>query len=143
MTTQLNRNQGNQIATNTRPNSQCPAGIKPVTFQELWNAYPSEPPYKVKGKVPKGYENQCAIRMSATFHATGSRMASFSQNTVKPQAGRSTLGRILLNGKATATRADGQTSWHAGLRAVRFAESGGLKISREKTGRRKSKGAGV
>lgn len=111
MTTQLNRNQGNQIATNARPNSQCPAGIKPVTFQELWNAYPSEPPYKVKGKVPKGYENQCAIRMSTTFHATGSRMASFSQNTVKPQAGRSTLGRILLNGKATATRADELARW--------------------------------
>jgi hypothetical protein len=35
------------------------------------------PPYNVKGKAPKGFENQCAIRMSVTMHRVGVKMISF------------------------------------------------------------------
>lgn len=38
-------------------------------------------------------------------------MKSFSQNVVKPAPGKETLGRILLHGKPTATRADGMVVW--------------------------------
>ncbi|WP_342394098.1 T6SS effector amidase Tae4 family protein [Cupriavidus pinatubonensis] len=38
-------------------------------------------------------------------------MKSFSQKNVRPGRGKSTLGRILLDGKPTATRADEMAQW--------------------------------
>lgn len=107
-------NQQGQISTNPKRGSVAScgtAGIVPVTFKELWNNYVTGQPYKVNNKVPKGFENQCAIRMSATLHKVGVKMISFSQNTVKPEGKAPTLGRILLNGMSTATRANEMSTW--------------------------------
>ena len=49
--------------------------------------------------------------MSVTFHRVGSEMKSFSQKLVKPMPGKPTLGRILLDGKPTATRAYELAEW--------------------------------
>lgn len=56
--------------------------------------------------------------MSIAFHRVGIEMKSFSQKLVRPSTGRATLGRILLNGKPTATRADELSEW---LRLQPFA----------------------
>jgi hypothetical protein len=90
------------VSTNSTPNSVKDVALTALTFQDLWDNYVTGNPYD----DPSGqYKNQCAIRMSATFHSVGIEMKSFSQKLVKPMAGKQTLGRILLNGKSTATRA--------------------------------------
>jgi hypothetical protein len=96
------------VRTNSTPGSIKVVDLKVLTFQELWDNYPSGDPYD----DPTGeYKNQCAIRMSVTFHRVGSEMKSFSQKLVKPMPGKATLGRILLDGKPTATRAYESGEW--------------------------------
>ncbi|MBR8330384.1 type VI secretion system amidase effector protein Tae4 [Burkholderia ambifaria] len=96
------------VRTNNTPLSEKTVPLKALTFQQLWRAYPTKDPYD----DPTGeYENQCAIRMSVTFHTAGSDMKSFSQKVLKPMPGKGTLGRLLLNGKATATRAYELAEW--------------------------------
>ncbi|AXF13733.1 type VI secretion system amidase effector protein Tae4 [Paraburkholderia caledonica] len=96
------------VRTNSTPNSIKEVSLKAVTFQELWSAYPSSDPYD----DPNGnYTNQCAIRMSVTFHRVGSEMKSFSQKLVHPMPGKSSLGRILIDEKPTATRAYELAEW--------------------------------
>lgn len=97
-----------KVRTNSTPLSEKTVQLKALTFQQLWNAYPKEDPYD----DPTGeYQNQCAIRMSVTFHAIGSSMKSFSQKVLKPMPGKQTLGRLVLNRKATATRAYELAEW--------------------------------
>ncbi|OXJ09877.1 type VI secretion system amidase effector protein Tae4 [Burkholderia sp. HI2500] len=97
-----------KVRTNSTPLSEKTVQLKALTFQQFWNAYPKEDPYD----DPTGeYQNQCAIRMSVTFHAIGSSMKSFSQKVLKPMPGKQTLGRLVLNGKATATRAYELAEW--------------------------------
>ncbi|WP_080970853.1 type VI secretion system amidase effector protein Tae4 [Burkholderia cepacia] len=101
-------NPATKVRTIDTPKSKKPVQLKALSFQELWNAYPTKDPYD----DPTGeYENQCAIRMSVTFHNVGSDMKSFSQNVLKPMPGKKTLGRLILNGKATATRAYELAEW--------------------------------
>ena len=96
------------VRTNSTPNSIKEVHLKAMTFQELWDNYPSGDPYN----DPTGqYDNQCAIRLSVTFHRIGSEMKSFSQKVVKPMHGKKDLGRIILDGKATATRAYELAEW--------------------------------
>ncbi|MDP9650427.1 type VI secretion system amidase effector protein Tae4 [Paraburkholderia caledonica] len=96
------------IRTNATPNSIKEVQLKTVTFQELWDNYVTGDPYS----DPNGqYKNQCAVRMSATFHTVGIEMKSFSQKLVKPMPGKPVLGRILLDGQATATRAYELAEW--------------------------------
>jgi hypothetical protein len=96
------------VKTNSTPDSIKVVDLKALTFQELWDNYPSGNPYD----DPTGaYKNQCAIRMSVTFHRVGSEMKSFSQKLVKPMPGKPTLGRILLDGKPRATRAYELAEW--------------------------------
>lgn len=108
-------NQQGQVSTNPKRGSVAScgvAGVVPVTFKELWSKFEDgDPPYQVNGRVPKGFENQCAIRMSKTFHNVGVKMISFSQNNIKPEGKAPTLGRILLNGMSTATRANELAKW--------------------------------
>ena len=109
-------NQTATVKTNSKRGSvaSCSSvGIVPVTFKELWDNFAGEktPPYNVNGKAPKGFENQCAIRMSVTMHRVGVKMISFSQNNIKPEGKAPTLGRIVLNGMATATRANEMAKW--------------------------------
>ncbi|SFB90798.1 type VI secretion system amidase effector protein Tae4 [Collimonas sp. OK412] len=97
-----------KVPTNNTPGSVLKLQVLPITFAQLWDNYVRGNPYD----DPNGeYENQCAIRMSATLHKAGIDMKSFSQNVVKPDVGKKSIGRILLDGKATATRADELARW--------------------------------
>ena len=101
-------NPSTKIRTNDTPKSKQSVLLQTLSFQDLWNAYPKKDPYD----DPTGeYENQCAIRMSVTFHSIGSDMKSFSQNVLKPMPGKKTLGRLMLGGKSTATRAYELAEW--------------------------------
>ena len=102
-----------KVKTNLTKGSICSINVQAVTFENLWNNYVKGQPYtdSKTGKVPEGSENQCAIRLSATLHNVGVEMKSFSEKTVKPEPGKKSIGRILLNGKATSTRADEMASW--------------------------------
>ena len=103
------------VKTNKEPDSKVELKITPITFQQLWDNYVTGKPYD----DPQGtHSNQCAIRLSATLHKVGVDMKSFSQNNVKPMPGKASLGRILLNGKATATRAYEMAEW---LKLMPFA----------------------
>jgi len=96
------------VITNITPGSQVCLHIEAITFKQLWDNYVTGDPYD----DPDGeYKNQCAIRMSATFHRVGIAMKSFSKKVVKPMPGKKTIGRILLDGKPTATRASELAEW--------------------------------
>lgn len=68
-----------KIQTNTTKDSVCKVDVPVVKFVDLWSSYPSGQPYvdKKTGKPPKGYENQCAIKVSAAIHGAGIEMKSF------------------------------------------------------------------
>ncbi|WP_433704211.1 type VI secretion system amidase effector protein Tae4 [Paraburkholderia sacchari] len=93
------------VQTNNTPGSVKEVPLKSVKFAELWANYPSGNPYD-----NPAYENQCAIRMSVTLHRVGIGMKSFSQKLIRPMNGDK-IGRILLDGKPTATRADEMGQW--------------------------------
>ena len=59
-----------RVRTNNILGSICKVEVPPVTFSALWAAYPGKPPYvdAKTGKAPAGYENQCAIKVSAALH---------------------------------------------------------------------------
>ncbi|CAB3768217.1 type VI secretion system amidase effector protein Tae4 [Paraburkholderia solisilvae] len=94
------------VRTNPTPGSIKEVPLEAVTFQELWDAYPSGSPYD-----NPAYKNQCAIRMSVTFHRVGIEMKSFSSKLIRPLSGQPSIGRIILGGKVTATRADELGEW--------------------------------
>ncbi|WP_431820419.1 type VI secretion system amidase effector protein Tae4 [Burkholderia sp. F1] len=94
------------VRTNSTPNSIKVVQLRAVTFEELWDVYPSGNPYD-----NPAYTNQCAIRMSVALHRVGVEMKSFSSKLVKPLGDQPSIGRILLNGKATATRANELGAW--------------------------------
>lgn len=94
------------VQTNTTKDSVKDVSLKVLTFQELWDAYPTGNPYD----NPE-YEDQCAIRMSVMLHRLGVKMQSFSEKLVHPLAGQKSIGRIYLDGLPTATRADEFGEW--------------------------------
>lgn len=83
------------------------AGLEPskkapkVSFVKLWAGYPSDKPYidAKTGKPPKGFENQCAIKVSVALHAAGIDMKSFNGDHVR------------IHGKNAAIRAEDLASW--------------------------------
>jgi len=99
-------NKPTKVLTNLTPNSVKTVHLKAVTFKELWDNYPSGNPYD-----NPAYDNQCAIRMSVAFHRVGIEMKSFSEKVLKPLPGEKDIGRIILSGKATATRANELGEW--------------------------------
>lgn len=94
------------VRSNDTPQSQKSIPVPAITFKELWDNFPSGNPYD-----NREYTNQCAIRLSVTLHRVGIDMKSFNSKTVKPMLGAKTIGRILLDGKSTATRADELGAW--------------------------------
>jgi hypothetical protein len=94
------------VQTNSTPNSIKVVQLKAVSFQELWENYPSGDPYD-----NPAYTNQCAIRLSVAFHRAGIDMKSFSSKLVKPRLGQASIGRIILDGKVTSTRANELGEW--------------------------------
>lgn len=97
-----------KVQTNTVKDSVCKIDAPVVKFADLWSNYVTGNPYS----DPTGeYENQCAIRMSATFHKVGISMKSFSEKTLKPMPGKKSIGRLIMDGKPTATRAQELAEW--------------------------------
>ncbi|WP_175822599.1 type VI secretion system amidase effector protein Tae4 [Burkholderia sp. BCC0419] len=94
------------VRANTIPRSTKVVQLQAVTFKSLWDAHPSGNPHD-----DPAYTNQCAIRISVALHRVGVDMKSFSSRLVRPLGGQRSIGRILLNGKATATRANELGSW--------------------------------
>ena len=55
-----------------------------LTFSSLWANYPRDPPYvDAKGNIPKGFENQCAIKVSAALAGSGQPLTNFRGATVQ------------------------------------------------------------
>jgi hypothetical protein len=101
-----NRREATIVQTNSKTNSIKEVQLKAVTFQQLWDSYPSGNPYH-----NPDYQNQCAIRVSVALHRVDIGMKSFSAKHIKPLNGQSSIGRILLDGKPTATRASELGEW--------------------------------
>ncbi|MBP1315774.1 type VI secretion system amidase effector protein Tae4 [Herbaspirillum huttiense F1] len=100
-----------KVRTNTIKDSVCKIDVPAVKFSDLWDNYVSGAPFK-PGPDDKGdYDNQCALRVSATFHKVGIQMRSFSQKTVKPMPGAKALGRVMMDGKPAAVRAYELAEW--------------------------------
>lgn len=89
------------VKKNSTPDSVKEVLLNALTFKELWDNYPSGDPYD-----NSAYKDQCAIRMSVVFHRVGIEMKSFSSKLVHPLSGQPSIGRIILDGKIIATRAD-------------------------------------
>jgi len=72
-----------------------------VSFAKLWAGYPASKPYidAKTGDPPKGYENQCAIKISVSLHAAGVDLKSFRG------------GHVRINGKIAATSAEQLAVW--------------------------------
>lgn len=95
-----------RVRTNTRHGSVCTINVPVVTFAALWDNYVTGDPYRdPNGKVPPGFENQCALRMSATFHAVGVKMLSYTPKNVKPAPDSKQPGIVTLNGLPAGSRA--------------------------------------
>ena len=99
-----------KVRTNTVKDSVCKIDVPAVKFSDLWDNYVTGAPYK-PGPGEGDYGNQCALRMSATFHKVGVKMLSFSQKTVKPMPGAKVLGRVMLDGLPAASRASELGEW--------------------------------
>lgn len=99
------------VRTNARKDSVCHIDVPAVTFKDLWDNYVTGDPYKPAPDDKGDYSNQCALRMSATFHRLGIEMKSFSQKTVKPMPGATVLGRVIMNSKPAAARAYELGEW--------------------------------
>jgi Type VI secretion system (T6SS), amidase effector protein 4 len=100
--------QSHEGKTNGTPNSVCTIDVPVITFKQLWDNYVTGNPLPDPTHI---FENQCAIRMSATLHKVGIQMKSFSQKVIKPAAGQKEIGRALLNGLPVATRASEMAQW--------------------------------
>lgn len=73
---------------------------EPLRFAVLWSAYPSSKPYVDKnGKVPEGYDNQCAIKVSVALADAGKTLDTFKGATVT------------INGRKIAIRAQELGQW--------------------------------
>jgi hypothetical protein len=52
---------------------------KVITFETLWKNYPGDPPCRdpKTGRIPPGYENQCAMRVGYALEKSGVSFQSF------------------------------------------------------------------
>lgn len=99
------------VRTNGTKDSVHSIPVRTITFAELWSGYVTGNPFKPGATDTADYSNQCALRLSATFHRLGIEMKSFSQKTVPPMPGAKVLGRVLMNGLSAATRAYELGEW--------------------------------
>lgn len=103
--------QETKVQTNATKDSVCSVNVPAVRFSDLWANYVTGAPYKPAESDKGDYSNQCALRMSATFHKIGIKMLSFSQKTVKPMPGAQVLGRVMMDGSPAAVRAYELGEW--------------------------------
>lgn len=67
------------VKTNTKKNSVQPVTTKVVTFQEMWDNYPSKDITHQDSKTKKDlYENHCAIKLSESLYKSGIELKSFN-----------------------------------------------------------------
>jgi hypothetical protein len=100
-----------RVRTNTIKDSVCKIDVPVVKFSDLWEDYVTGAPFKPAPDDKADYSNQCALRLSATFHKVGIKMLSFSQKTVKPMPGAQALGRVIMDGFPAAVRAYELGEW--------------------------------
>ncbi|WP_198118329.1 T6SS effector amidase Tae4 family protein [Massilia rhizosphaerae] len=93
-----------KVRTNTVKDSVCKIDVPAVQFSDLWENYVTGDPYRdpKSGKIPFGFENQCAIRVSLTLHKVGVAMKSYRGPD-----------RMLIEGKPVAVRAQELAKWLA------------------------------
>ena len=103
--------QNTRVRTNTVKDSVCKIDVPAITFASLWDNYVTGAPYVPAAGDKGDYSNQCALRMSATFHKIGIKMLSFSQKSVKPMPGAQVLGRVMMDGHPAAVRAYELGEW--------------------------------
>ncbi len=79
---------------------------EPLKFSDLWSGYPNAKPYldPKTGDVPKGFENQCAIKVSVALHAGGVDLSGFRGASVS------------IGQKKAAIRAQELAAWLKTLR---------------------------
>jgi hypothetical protein len=72
-----------------------------LSFEKLWDGYPGSKPYvdAKTGDPPKGFENQCALKVSVALHAAGVDMRTFDG------------AHVLLKGRRAAVRAEQLAAW--------------------------------
>lgn len=82
-----------RVRTNTVRDSVCDINVPVVTFAQLWASYPGGHPYvdPETRKPPKGYENQCAIKVSMAIHGAGAEMKSFKGAVVELNARKAAI----------------------------------------------------
>lgn len=60
-----------------------------VPFARLWANFPDDQPcVNAQGKVPPGWSNQCAVRLSAALSASGVSLSSFKGATCPTKPGQ-------------------------------------------------------
>jgi len=90
-----------RVRTNTTKDSVRSIQVEAVTFAKLWAVSPGGHPYvDANGKTPPGYENQCAINLSAAIHGAGVEMKSFRGVAVTLRKG---LANTCRSGDGPAT----------------------------------------
>lgn len=99
------------VRTNVTKGSVCKVDVPVVKFADLWDNYVTGSPFTPESNDKGDYSNQCALRMSATFHRIGIKMLSFSQKRIKPMPGAQTLGRVIMDGYPAAVRAYELGEW--------------------------------
>ncbi len=67
-----------KITTNNRPGSILEVTINRITFEELWNKYPSKDLKHINAKTKKDeFGNHCAINVSEALYQNGIKLKSF------------------------------------------------------------------
>ncbi|MDQ0037632.1 hypothetical protein J2W30_005409 [Variovorax boronicumulans] len=91
------------VQTNLVDGSICNVQVSAIKFADLWVSYPDNAPYvdPKTGEPPKGYEDQCAIKVSAAIIGAGGKMKSFKGATVN------------VGGEKLAIRAQELSGWLA------------------------------
>lgn len=74
---------------------------KRLSFSQLWASYPTHKPYldSKTGEAPKGYENQCAIKVSVALHGAGIDLKGFHG------------AQVFIANSAAAVRAEELARW--------------------------------
>jgi hypothetical protein len=64
-----------------------------ISFSALWSAYPNTTPYldSKTNEAPKGYENQCAIKVSVALTRVGVKLTTFRGATVQVDGDRAAI----------------------------------------------------
>lgn len=107
-------------------NIATPSSEQKISFTKLWSNYPSSKPYVDKdGNPPKGYSNQCAIKISLTLQLSGVDMSSFTGATVVVERRKLAiraeelakwLRKKRIEGISTATKIPNGDDWQSSIK---------------------------